>query len=59
MNNNSAKVRQSPEVNDDDDVETVTTAETEPEGLMPQKLMEEPTESNNNPEGLTETEQVS
>jgi hypothetical protein len=35
INNNSAKARQTPETNDDDDVETVRTADAET--LLPEK----------------------
>lgn len=57
MNNNSAKVRKTPDANDDEDVETAHTADADT--LLPQKLNQSRDISNLDLSDLYELQQVS
>lgn len=60
MNNNSAKVRKTPEMNDDEDIETAHTADADT--LLSQKLTQNLANNNHDqeyPSDPNELEQVS
>lgn len=62
INNNSAKSERTPEVNDDDDVETVQTAEAEsllPEEHLQNNTDDKPVLEQDYPSDPNETDQVS